>query len=166
MKDETFAPLLIGAPFIAGDVTFGEDCSVWPGASVRGDRSKITFGKGCNVQDSATVHSEAGFPVEIGDFVTIGHGAIVHGAKVENDVVIGMGAIVLDGVTIGEGCIIGAGAVIAGGKGGKVIPPRSVVVGNPYRILREASDEDVAANRENALEYVAAAKDYAAKDKK
>lgn len=142
---------------ISGDVTVGDNCSFWPGASVRGDRSAIEIGEDSNVQDNATVHSEAATPVRIGKGVTIGHNAVVHGAVIGDNVIIGMGAIVLDSAVIGKNSIIGAGAVIGGRK---VIPEGSVVVGNPFRILREVTEEDIARNRENALEYVAAARAY------
>lgn len=143
---------------VSGSVTLGEDVSLWPGASVRGDRSSITIGSGSNVQDNATVHSEAKTPVVIGKNVTVGHNAVVHGARIEDNVIIGMGAIVLDGTVIGSNSIIGAGAVIGGGK---VIPAGSVVVGNPFKILRETRAEEIEHIAENAKEYVLAAKEYA-----
>lgn len=142
---------------ISGDVTICDDCSIWPGASVRGDRSSIYIGKGSNVQDNATIHSESHSSVVIGENVTIGHNAVVHGATVGDNVIIGMGAIVLDGTTVGAGSIIGAGAVI-GGK--KTIPERSIVVGNPFKILRQTTDEEVAGNVENARRYVQAGQEY------
>ena len=142
---------------VSGDVTVGDDCSFWPGASVRGDRSAITIGSGSNVQDNATIHSEAESPVKIGKNVTIGHNAVVHGATVENNVIIGMGAIILDGAVIGENTIIGAGTVIGGRK---IIPAGSVVVGNPFRIVREVKPDEIKAITENAKEYVLAAKKY------
>jgi len=143
---------------ISGSVTVGDDCSIWPGASIRGDRSHIIIGDRTNVQDNATVHSEAKSQAVIGSGVTIGHNAIVHGARVEDNVIIGMGAIVLDGAVIGTNSIIGAGAVIGGGK---VIPAGSVVVGNPYRILRETRPEEIKHIEENAEEYVRAGREYA-----
>ena len=143
---------------ISGDVEIGNDCSLWPGASVRGDRSKIVIGDGSNVQDNATIHSAASSPVTIGKGVTIGHNAIVHGAVVEDNVIIGMGAIVLDKAHVGKNCIIGAGAVIGGRK---EIPEGSVVVGNPFRILRSVTEEEIAHIKENAEEYVASSLEYA-----
>ena len=143
---------------ISGDVEIGNDCSFWPGASVRGDRSKIVIGEGSNVQDNATIHSEADSPVTIGKGVTIGHNAIVHGAVVEDNVIIGMGAIVLDKAHIGKNCIIGAGAVIGGRKD---IPEGSVVVGNPFKILRQVNEAEIAHIRENAEEYVSSSREYA-----
>ncbi len=142
---------------ISGEVSVGDDCSFWPGASVRGDRSSITIGHSSNVQDNATVHSEAATPVTLGNYVTVGHNAVVHGATVGDNVIIGMGAIVLDGAVIGKNTIIGAGAVIGGRK---VIPEGSVVVGNPFKILREVTEAEIAHITENATEYVAAAREY------
>ncbi|MBQ9710087.1 MAG: gamma carbonic anhydrase family protein [Clostridia bacterium] len=143
---------------VSGKVTLGDDVNLWPGASVRGDRSSITIGSGSNVQDNATVHSEAKTAAVIGCNVTIGHNAVVHGARIEDNVIIGMGAIVLDGAVIGSNTIVGAGAVIGGGK---VIPAGSVVVGNPFKILREIREEEIKHIEENAKEYVRAAKEYA-----
>ena len=143
---------------VSGDVTLCDDCNLWPGASVRGDRSTVYIEEGSNVQDNATIHSEASSYVRIGKGVTIGHNAVVHGATIKDNVIIGMGAIVLDNSIIGENSIIGAGAVI-GGK--KVIPPNSVVVGNPFKILRQTTEEEIEHNRENAKKYVLASKQYA-----
>lgn len=136
---------------ISGDVTLGDNVNIWPGASIRGDRSKIIIGKNSNVQDNATIHSENFSKVVLGENVTVGHNAIVHGALVGDNTVIGMGAIVLDNTVIGKNCIIGAGAVISGNKN---IPDNSVVVGNPYKIIRETTERDIEANKNNALEYV------------
>ncbi len=142
---------------ISGDVSIGDCCSFWPGASVRGDRSRIVIGERSNVQDNATIHSEANSPVTIGKCVTIGHNAVVHGATIEDNVIIGMGAIVLDGAVIGKNSIVGAGAVIGGRK---VIPEGSVVIGNPFKILRSTTSEEVAGITKNAEEYVFAAEVY------
>ena len=143
--------------FISGDVRLGENVSVWPFASLRGDCNSITIGQSSNVQDNVSVHVSEKFPVQIGMNVTIGHNATVHGATIGDDTLIGMGAVVLDGAVIGKGCIIGAGALIPPGK---IIPDRSLVVGNPYRIVRETSDADVQANRDNAQMYEKLAKAY------
>lgn len=153
-KDVYVSPLA----HVSGEVTVGNDCSFWPGASVRGDRSSITIGEGSNVQDNATVHSEADSPVSIGKGVTIGHNAIVHGAVIADNVIIGMGAIVLDKAVIEKNCIIGAGAVI-GGK--KVVPEGSVVVGNPFKIIRSVTEAEIEHIAKNAREYVISAREYA-----
>ena len=136
---------------VVGDVTLGSRCSVWHNAVLRGDCASITVGAGSNVQDCAVLHGAAGFPVVVGEGVTIGHGAIVHGCTVGDNTLVGMGAIVLNGARIGADCIIGAGALVTQGT---VIPDGSVVYGTPARVVRPATEKDRAANRENAQEYV------------
>ena len=137
---------------VVGDVTLGAGASIWHGASLRGDVHWIAVGTGTNVQDNATVHVSRGtHPCTLGDYVTIGHNAVVHGCTVEDGVLIGMGAIVLDGAVIGAGSLVGAGALVSGGT---LVPPRSLVVGSPGRVVRELTDEEVERNRANAVHYV------------
>lgn len=136
---------------IAGDVVLGADVTVWYGAVLRGDSAGIRIGRGSNVQDNVTIHCSPGVPAVIGESAVIGHGAILHSCRVENDCLVGMGAILLDGCVIGEGSVIGAGALVPPGK---VIPPRSLVVGVPGKVIREISEEEVLATRENAAQYV------------
>lgn len=135
---------------VLGDVTIGRDTSIWYGAVLRADRGAITVGDGSNIQDNAVVHMGDGLDVTIGDGVSVGHGAILHGCRVGNGTLIGMGAIVMNGAVIGKDCIIGAGALIPQYK---IIPDRSVVLGNPGKIIREVSEEEIAANRNNAALY-------------
>ena len=97
---------------IYGDVTVGEDCSIWFHAVIRAETAGIAIGKGSNVQDNAVLHVDEGYPVQIGENVTIGHGAIVHGCSVGDNTLIGMGAILLNGAKIGRNCIVGAGALV------------------------------------------------------
>lgn len=132
---------------VIGDVTLGDDCSVWFGASIRGDSGKITVGSGTNIQDNATVHCSDGGGVTIGRQVSIGHNAVVHGAVLEDEVLVGMGSVVLDNAVIGKGSIVAAGAVVTGGT---VIPPRSLVMGIPGRVVRSVAE---GANLENAALY-------------
>ena len=122
--------------YIAGDVTLGPRVSVWPYASLRGDSDVITIGDDSNVQDGCVIHCDDGVPCHIGKRVGIGHRAIVHGAEVENDVLIAMGAILLNGSRVSSGSIIGAGAVV---REGFVVPPNSLVLGVPGRIVRETT---------------------------
>ena len=136
---------------VQGDVTIGENSGIWYNAVVRGDRDSIVIGKESNIQDNAVVHLGSGHPVEIGDHVTIGHGAIVHGCKIGDNTMIGMGAILMNGCKIGKNCIIGAGAIITGGK---EIPDNSLVVGNPGKILRQVTEAEVEENLKNARLYV------------
>ena len=120
--------------FVCGDVTLGARVSVWPTAVVRGDTAPIAIGDDSNVQDGTVVHVDHGVPCTIGARVAIGHRAIVHGATVEDDCLIAMGAILLNRVHVGRGSIVGAGAVCTEGLG---IPPNSLVLGVPARVVRE-----------------------------
>jgi carbonic anhydrase/acetyltransferase-like protein (isoleucine patch superfamily) len=118
---------------VLGDVTIGEDASVWYGAVVRGDLAPIVIGARTNVQDGAIVHVDEGVPCMIGQRVGVGHRVILHGCTVEDECLIGMGSILLNGVRIGSGSVVAAGAVIPEGM---QVPPRSVVMGVPGRIVR------------------------------
>lgn len=144
---------------VFGDVTLSEKASVWFGAVIRGDAAPVRVGQRSNVQDLCVLHADPGFPCTIGDDVTIGHGAIVHGATVENEVLIGIRAVVLNGARIGTGSIVGAGALV---KEGQEIPPRSLVVGIPARVARSVTDEDLERIRHGAEHYVAASAAYRA----
>lgn len=136
---------------VLGDVAAGEDVGIWYHATVRGDRAPITIGKGSNIQDNCVVHVDEGYPVEIGEYVTIGHGAIIHGSKIGDHSLVGMGAILLNGCVIGRNCIIGAGALVTKNT---VIPDNSLVLGNPGKIKRELTPEEIAGNLQNAKFYV------------
>lgn len=142
---------------LVGEVYLSSDCSVWPSATLRGDSNAISVGKRTNVQDSAVVHVSSGERAEIGKRVTIGHGAIVHGCTIGDEVLVGMGATVLSGAEIGEGSIVAAGTVVPEDE---VVPPGSVVMGVPADLKREATDEDREWIRENAREYVRKAQRY------
>lgn len=123
---------------LTGDVELKEFASIWPNCTLRGDVNKIVIGRYTNIQDNSVVHVETPKPCIIGDYVTVGHSAIVHASVIEDNVLIGMGAIVLSGCTIGTGSIIGAGAVV---KEGSVIPPYSLVVGIPGKVVRTNKDQ-------------------------
>jgi carbonic anhydrase/acetyltransferase-like protein (isoleucine patch superfamily) len=157
--DNQFHPELIDeSAFIApgaivlGDVRIGAQSSVWYTAVLRADNDTISIGARTNVQDGAVIHVDAGMPCLIGTGVTIGHRAVVHGALIEDDVLIGIGAIVLSGARIGHDCIIGAGTLVTGHS---VIPPRSMVLGVPGRVVRQLTDEEVQSIRAAAEHYVA-----------
>ena len=124
---------------VIGDVTLGARVSVWPTAVLRGDSDSITIGDDSNVQDGTVVHADAGIPTTIGKRVAIGHRAIVHGTTIEDDCLIAMGAILLNGVHVGSGSIVAAGAVC---REGMKIPPNSLVVGIPGRVTRQTTAED------------------------
>lgn len=125
--------------FVFGDVTLGARVSVWPTAVIRGDTADIAIGDESNLQDGTIVHADHGIPTTVGRRVAIGHRAIVHGSTVEDDCLIGMGAILLNGVIIGSGSIVGAGAVC---REGMRVPPNSLVLGVPGRIVRETTEAE------------------------
>lgn len=124
---------------VVGDVTLGARVSVWPTAVIRGDTGRIMIGDESNVQDGTIIHVDHGFPTTIGRRVAMGHRAIVHGAAIDDDCLIAMGAILLNGVSVGSGSIIGAGAVC---REGLTIPPNSLVLGVPGRIVRQTTVEE------------------------
>lgn len=135
---------------VIGHVRVDDDATVMFGAVLRGDRETITLGAGSNLQDNAVVHADPGFPAEIGRGVSIGHGAIVHGARIDDHVIIGMGACVLNGAVVGSDSIIAAGAIV---KEGAHIPPGSLVAGVPGAIRRETTAKERAHIRTNAEVY-------------
>ncbi|MBR3607212.1 MAG: gamma carbonic anhydrase family protein [Lachnospiraceae bacterium] len=158
MKIHESAYIADGA-VVLGEVSIGEDCSVWFNSTVRADRASIVMGKGSNIQDNAVVHVDEGFPVYIGDNVTIGHGAIVHGCEIQDNTLVGMGAIILNGAKIGKNCMIGAGALVTQNA---QIPDNSLVVGCPGKVLRQVTEAEIASNLHNATEYVEEGKKYKA----
>lgn len=137
--------------FLRGDVVVEEQANIWYNAVLRADQETITIGKGTNVQDNCVLHGDAGCDVTVGKFVTVGHGAILHGCTVEDKCLIGMNAVVLDHAVVGAGSIVGAGAVVAAGT---VIPPKSLVVGIPAKVKKTLTDEDVAGTVENSMGYL------------
>ncbi len=136
---------------VVGDVTLGENASVWFAAVLRGDTEPIRVGARTNIQDGSVLHADPGFPCTLGEGVTVGHRAIVHGAVIEDNVLIGMGAIVLNGAHIGRDSIIAAGAVVTQGA---EIPPGSLVMGMPAKVKRPLKPEEIEANRLAAQHYV------------
>ncbi|RLF66800.1 MAG: gamma carbonic anhydrase family protein [Thermoplasmata archaeon] len=142
MKDDFVKPVLGKNCYIhpsavlTGDVRTGEECSFWPNSSVRGDEDSIRLGRRVNVQDGAVIHVDVGTPVVVGDDVSIGHGAVVHGCTIERNCIIGIRSVVLDGAVVGRGSLIGAGAIVTPGM---VIPPNSLVLGIPGKVKREDS---------------------------
>ena len=142
---------------VLGDVTMKEDASIWFHATVRADADSIYIGRGSNIQDNCVLHVDRGYPVRIGEYVTVGHGAVVHGCTIGDHSLIGMGAILLNGCKIGKNCIVGAGALVTGGM---EIPDGSVVLGNPGKIKRGIREEEITHNIENARLYIEEAKTY------
>ncbi|MBR5579060.1 MAG: gamma carbonic anhydrase family protein [Lachnospiraceae bacterium] len=136
---------------IYGNVTLKADVSVWYNATIRAMEEPIVIGEGSNVQDNAVVHVDAGFQVNIGANVTIGHGAIIHGCNIGNNTLVGMGAIILNGASIGNNCIIGAGALVTQNA---VIPDNSLVLGSPAKVIRPVTEAEVEKSIANAKLYV------------
>ena len=136
---------------VTGDVTLGRDVGIWFGCVVRGDDAPLSIGARTNVQDLTMVHADTGVPNSIGAEVTIGHRCVLHGARVEDRCVIGMGAVLLGGSVIGEGSLVAAGAVV---KEGFVVPPRSLVAGVPAKVLRPLTQAEVDAIARSADGYV------------
>lgn len=144
---------------VLGDVTIGDEASVWYQAVLRGDINRIVVGPRSNVQDGAVVHLADEHPALIGELVTIGHKAIVHACTIGDEVLVGMGAIILDGAEIGARSIIGAGALVTGGT---KIPPGSLVVGAPAKVRRALSLDEQAQVKTWAEKYVAVSRHYLA----
>ena len=136
---------------VIGNVALAEDCGVWFGAVLRGDNERISLGARSNIQEHATLHTDIGFPLEIGEDCTIGHNAILHGCVIGAGSLVGMGAVVLNGARIGEGCLVGAGALVTEGKS---FPDRSLIVGSPAKAIRTLDDDAVARLRWSAAHYV------------
>ncbi len=135
---------------VIGSVEMKRKSSVWFNAVVRGDRDKIVIGEYSIIQDCSVVHTAIGYPTIVGNYVLVGHNANLHGCTVGNNCMIGIGAILLDGCTIGDNCIISAGALIPPGK---VVPDHSMVIGNPYRIVRKVTDEELEDIKRTAIRY-------------
>lgn len=159
-------PLTIGKDvFIAptatviGDVVLGDEVNIWYGAVLRGDSDKITVGAKSNIQDNAVIHCDPNDPAVIGEECIIGHCAIVHGAKLANNVLIGMNATVLNNAEIGEFSIIGANALVTGGT---KIPPKSLVLGSPAKVVKTLTDKQIEGIKRNSEVYVTKAKEFMA----
>ncbi|RLA75590.1 MAG: gamma carbonic anhydrase family protein [Epsilonproteobacteria bacterium] len=150
---------------VIGDVTCGEDCSIWFGCVVRGDVHYIKIGNRTNIQDLSMIHvthykkadKSDGNPTIIGDDVTVGHRVMLHGCTIEDACLIGMSATILDGAVIGKESIVGAGALVTKNK---VFPPRSLIVGSPAKVVRELNDEEVRELYASAKRYVEFKRDY------
>lgn len=136
---------------VIGDVTLGDHVGIWYNAVVRGDEAPISIGNRSNVQDNCVVHVSEGKPVKICENVSVGHGAIVHGCTIEDNVIIGMGAIILNGAHISKNSLVGAGALVTENK---EFPEGSLIIGSPAKAVRQLSDEEIEGITGNADEYV------------
>lgn len=135
---------------LIGQVRLAEGASVWFGAVVRADLAPVTIGRCTNIQDGCVVHVDLDYPTEIGDYVTVGHRAVLHGCRLADRVLVGMGAVVLNGASVGEGALIGAGAVVPPGT---VIPPYALAVGVPARVVRDLGEDNAVRQQEWAQGY-------------
>ncbi|MCL2688008.1 MAG: gamma carbonic anhydrase family protein [Methanobrevibacter sp.] len=142
---------------IIGDVKIGENSSVWYNAVIRGDRGPIVIGKNSNVQDNCVIHCSDTITTTLGDNVSIGHGAIIHGCEIGNNVIIGMNATVLNNAKIGNDSLVGAGAIVTEGK---EFPDKSLIIGTPAKAVRELSSKEIAKIKLNAQVYVSLANQY------
>ena len=142
---------------IAGDVTISDFVSVWYNVTIRGDMAPVTILENTNIQDNCVIHTNLDLPTHIGKNVTVGHAAIIHAATVEDNCLIGMGSIILDGAIIGENSLVGAGCVVPPGK---MVPKNTLVVGNPMRIIRELSANELDNNKKNKDYYLKLMSEY------
>lgn len=136
---------------VIGKVTLGENASVWFGATLRGDNELIRIGADSNIQEGAVLHTDLGFPLSVGDRVTVGHLAMLHGCTIGNEALIGIQAVILNGAIIGPRCLVGAGALVTEGKR---FEEGSLIVGAPARVLRPLTDAELRALQDSAAHYV------------
>jgi carbonic anhydrase/acetyltransferase-like protein (isoleucine patch superfamily) len=142
---------------VIGLVDLAPDVSVWFGAILRGDNEKISVGARTNIQDCAVLHTDLGYPLEVGEGCTIGHRAILHGCLIGANTLIGMGATLLNGVNVGRNCLVGANSLLTEGK---AYPNNSLIIGAPARVVRELKESEIVQLRESAANYVANARRY------
>jgi carbonic anhydrase/acetyltransferase-like protein (isoleucine patch superfamily) len=144
---------------VIGNVSLGDDASVWFGVVIRGDTERIAIGRGSNIQDNSVVHADAGFPVSVGEGVTVGHQAMLHGCTIGDHSLIGIQAVVLNGAKIGRHCLVGAGALVTEGQS---FPDGSLILGTPARVVRQLSPEQMQGLEKSAAHYVENARRYRA----
>lgn len=152
LEKQNFGNKVFIAPgaVVLGNVSLGEDVGIWYHATVRGDRAPIVIGAGSNIQDNVVVHTDKDHTVIVGQNVTVGHSAVIHGCEIGDNSLIGMGAIIMNGARIGKNCIVGAGALVTQNT---QIPDNSLVLGNPAKIKRPVTEEEIAASLRNAESY-------------
>ncbi|MPS27356.1 MAG: gamma carbonic anhydrase family protein [Alcaligenaceae bacterium] len=136
---------------VIGRARLGENASVWPGAVIRADNDDIVLGESSNVQEGAVLHTDPGLKLTIGDYVTVGHQAMLHGCTIGDGSLIGIQAVVLNRAVIGKNCLVGAGAIVTEGK---EFPDRSLILGAPAKVVRQLTDEDIARIRAGVESYV------------
>lgn len=144
---------------VMGAVTLGADSSVWFQTVLRGDTERITVGAGSNVQDGSVLHTDVGYPLTLGERVTIGHGVMLHGCTIGDESLIGIGAVVLNGARIGKHCLVGAGSLVTEGK---AFPDGSMILGSPAKVVRQLTPEQIEGLRRSAQHYMDNARRYRA----
>lgn len=142
---------------IVGEATIGKNTNIWYGTVLRSDMSYLKVGENTNIQENTTVHNDFGVPTEIGNNVTIGHNAIIHGCKINDNVLVGMGSIILNNAEIGKNTIIGAGSLVTQGK---KIPSGVLCMGSPAKVIRELTAEEIENIKKSAIEYVKMANEH------
>ena len=153
-----YAPEIADSAFIAesatlvGKVEIRDNASVWFNATLRGDNEPIVLGENSNIQEACVLHTDPGFPLTVGDNVTIGHQAMLHGCTIGEGSLIGIQAVILNGARIGKNCLVGAGALVTEGK---IFPDNSLIIGSPAKVARELTEDDIARMRGNTANYVA-----------
>ena len=155
IQDYYIAPGVV----VTGDVVLAPGVNLWYGTVIRGDLSRVTLGPRVNVQDGCVVHTDSGCPLEVEEGVVVGHRAVLHGRRVGRDTLVGMGALLLSGCDVGEECLIAAGALVTEGRR---IPPRSVVMGVPGRVVRAITADELRHTRATSANYLEMAQRYAA----
>jgi carbonic anhydrase/acetyltransferase-like protein (isoleucine patch superfamily) len=157
------APRLADSAWVAdsaqviGNVVLGEGSSVWFGAVLRGDTETITLGAGSNIQDGSVLHADLGFPMTVGENVTVGHQVMLHGCTIGDESLIGIGATVLNGAKIGKNCLVGAGSLVTEGK---QFPDGSMIIGSPARVVKSLTPEQIEGLRLSAHHYIVNAERY------
>ena len=142
---------------VMGAVSLGADASVWFGTVIRGDTEHIAVGAGSNIQDASVLHADVGYPLTIGERVTVGHQVMLHGCTIGDESLIGIGAVVLNGATIGKHCLVGAGALVTEGKS---FPDGSMIIGSPAKVVRQLTPDQIDGLRRSAQHYIDNARRY------
>ncbi|MCF7925119.1 MAG: gamma carbonic anhydrase family protein [Candidatus Izimaplasma sp.] len=142
---------------LSGDIVIDEGVNIWYNVSMRGDMAPIRVGKDTNIQDNAVIHTNTDLPTDIGKNVTIGHGAIIHACTIEDDALIGMGSIILDGAVVEQGALVGAGTLVPPGK---TVPSYHLALGNPMKVIRKLTEDEIKANKKNNGYYLKLVKEY------
>ena len=148
---------ILDTAVVVGDVLVDDFVNIWFNATVRGDMASIEIKEGTNIQDNVVIHTDTFLPTKIGKYVTVGHSAIIHAATVKDYALIGMGSVILDKAIIGEYALVAAGTVVPPGK---IVPPKSLALGNPMKIVRTLTEVEIKNNIKNAEHYITLAKEY------